>query len=335
MKPLVSIIIPVFNVEKYIDKCVSSIISQTYSRLEIIIVDDGSTDSSPEKCDQWAEKDERIQVMHQENRGLPGAREAGVRASTGEYVLFVDSDDWIAERSVELLMECAISSNVDIVYFDFNRVSDVEDVSVHNARSGFPDERRVPGSEAFQMLLNGKLGWNIWRMMIRSTVFRNSDIVFPIGVMMGEDLDLTYQVLGYAKSVYFLPYSLYYYYDRPSSSVNTVTTKTRDKTMSDLMIIYENLEKYVVSYYPEFVNLCNAMVVTQFFSYLSEIIAKKENGPSAKRWKNMLRWMILQHGQGISSMSKKNLIRIFVVWSRILWIHPVACFFYKRVEESR
>ena len=94
-EPLVSVIVPVYKVEKYLDKCIESIVGQTYENLEIILVDDGSPDNCPTMCDEWAQKDSRIKVIHKENGGLSSARNAGLDACTGDYIGFVDSDDWI------------------------------------------------------------------------------------------------------------------------------------------------------------------------------------------------------------------------------------------------
>ena len=95
MGELISVIIPIYNVEAYLDECIASVIAQTYSNLEIILVDDGSPDNCPQMCDEWAAKDSRIRVIHKENGGLSDARNAGIDIATGEYIAFVDSDDWI------------------------------------------------------------------------------------------------------------------------------------------------------------------------------------------------------------------------------------------------
>ena len=100
---LISVIVPVYKVEKYLDKCVQSIVDQTYRNLEIILVDDGSPDNCPAMCDAWAEKDDRIRVIHKENGGLSDARNAGMAIATGEYIGFVDSDDWIFDDFVRCL----------------------------------------------------------------------------------------------------------------------------------------------------------------------------------------------------------------------------------------
>ena len=102
-KDLISVIVPVYDVEKYLDRCVESIVNQTYQNLEIILVDDGSPDNCPAMCDNWAEKDSRIKVIHKKNGGLSDARNAGMEIVTGEFIGFVDSDDWIEPEMYQLL----------------------------------------------------------------------------------------------------------------------------------------------------------------------------------------------------------------------------------------
>ena len=104
----VSVIVPIYKVEPYLDQCVQSIVNQTYKNLEIILVDDGSPDNSPAMCDAWAEKDNRIRVIHKENGGFSSARNAGLDAATGDYIQFVDSDDWILPDMTAALVSCAV-----------------------------------------------------------------------------------------------------------------------------------------------------------------------------------------------------------------------------------
>ena len=115
MQPLISVIVPIYNVEKYLDRCVGSIINQTYKNLEIILVDDGSPDNCPQMCDDYAKKDSRIKVVHKENGGLSDARNAGMKVATGEYVSFIDSDDYISLDFYETLLETIVDNDSDIV----------------------------------------------------------------------------------------------------------------------------------------------------------------------------------------------------------------------------
>lgn len=119
MNSKISIIVPVYNVEKYIDECVESLVNQTYTNLEIILVDDGATDSSGIKCDSWAEKDSRIKVIHKPNRGLRSAIIAGSEAATGDYIFYVDGDDYIKLSSMETLLAAAQKYNVECVQFEY------------------------------------------------------------------------------------------------------------------------------------------------------------------------------------------------------------------------
>ena len=118
----ISVIVPVYCVEQYLEKCVSSIVNQTYKNLEIILVDDGSPDNCPQLCDDWQKKDKRIRVIHKENGGLSDARNAGLRASSGELVMFVDSDDWIAPEMAEKMEFAMRTYHADMVLCQFAKV---------------------------------------------------------------------------------------------------------------------------------------------------------------------------------------------------------------------
>ena len=117
---VISVIVPVYNVEKYLDKCVDSIVNQTYKNLEIILVDDGSPDNCPKMCDAWVEKDSRIKVIHKENGGVSSARNAGLKASCGEYIGFVDSDDFIQPDMFEQLLGAYDKESIELSAFLLN-----------------------------------------------------------------------------------------------------------------------------------------------------------------------------------------------------------------------
>lgn len=129
-KGLVSIVVPIYNTEKYLDRCISSIVNQTYKNLEILLIDDGSPDNCPQMCDEWAKRDGRIRVIHKKNAGLGMARNTGIENATGEYICFFDSDDYVAEELIEkaythLKKECA-----DVVLFGFSGVNPAEEETV-------------------------------------------------------------------------------------------------------------------------------------------------------------------------------------------------------------
>ena len=119
---LVSIIVPVYNVEQYLDRCLRSLINQSYKNIEIILVDDGSPDKCPQMCEDWAQKDYRIKVIHKKNGGLSDARNKGIEVARGEYICFVDSDDYIDERYVETLYDLICNNHTEISAISFKEV---------------------------------------------------------------------------------------------------------------------------------------------------------------------------------------------------------------------
>ena len=121
MKPLISIIVPVYNVEKYLNRCIESIVAQTYTNLEIILVNDGSPDNSAQICESWREKDNRITILHKENGGLSDARNKGLEVANGEYVSFIDSDDFVHSLYIEALYTMCKNTNTKIAVCNFRR----------------------------------------------------------------------------------------------------------------------------------------------------------------------------------------------------------------------
>ena len=152
-KGLVSIIVPVYNVEKYLDKCVQSLVRQTYSNLEIILIDDGATDNSGTVCDKWASKDERVKVIHTENRGLSAARNTGIDNSVGHFLCFVDSDDWIEPNMLEEMYNKAEEFQTDITMCDLKKVGVESEYTVSQPiREGYYNRSMIE-SELFPCLI--------------------------------------------------------------------------------------------------------------------------------------------------------------------------------------
>lgn len=155
---LVSIVLPIYNVENYLDRCISSVVDQTYKNLEIILVDDGSPDSCPEKCEDWAKKDERIKVIHKENAGLGYARNTGIENASGEYICFFDSDDYIATDTIEKTYESVKKNNADIGIFGFSTVDksgEVTGTSIPKTKS-----QTYTGKEVITSFLPELISWN-------------------------------------------------------------------------------------------------------------------------------------------------------------------------------
>lgn len=210
--PLISVIVPVYKVEKYLDRCIQSIVDQTYTNLEIILVDDGSPDNCPMICDDWAAKDKRIKVIHKENGGLSDARNAGLEIAKGSIVSFVDSDDWIAPEMLERLIKSMRKDNSDIAACAVEMVWE-------DGRAGklltVCENRVLEPQEAQDALLQETLlKQPVWYKVYGRDTIR--DIPFETG-KYHEDVFWSYQAVGRAKRVSLIDYIGYYYTQRMGS----------------------------------------------------------------------------------------------------------------------
>lgn len=203
---LVSIIVPVYNVEHYIHRAVDSLLNQTYSYLDIILVDDGSPDKCPQICDEYAHKDNRIRVIHKSNGGLSDARNAGLDIAKGEYITFLDSDDYLSLNAIETFVKIIKEQKVDIVCSGLNIIN--SDGYIYDYKKG-ENSIKISGQEAVKLLLKDVFPYNFSpSKFYKRELF--TDIRFPYGRIY-EDLATTYLVMNKANSVFCMKECLYYY----------------------------------------------------------------------------------------------------------------------------
>ncbi len=222
-KPLVSVIVPVYNVEAYLDKCLQSVLVQTHSNLEIILVDDGSIDASGQMCDGYADKDSRIKVIHKENGGLSDARNAALDIMSGEYVTFIDSDDYVDRRLIERLLACITEQNADLTVGGFVKtIAEIED-----ERNLGPERREqvITARDAmFCMFYRKGFPTYAHGKLYRSSLFEH--IRFPVGKLF-EDIITVYQVLCVSGKIGIVDYPMYYYRQRRESIINSTFKPSR------------------------------------------------------------------------------------------------------------
>lgn len=211
--PLISVIVPVYNVELFLKKCVDSIVEQTYTNLEIILIDDGSPDNCPEICDEYAQKDNRIKVVHQENSGLAHVRNVGLKHATGDYVTFVDSDDYVTPNYVEFLYKGIFENNADLSIASFV-------VCKENDKKKSPIEKEkyvvVTKTQCMEYYTSLRLNPFIsaWNKLYKRDLF--DGITYPDGKLY-EDAFTTYKLFEKAKKIAFTLTKLYYYRINPQS----------------------------------------------------------------------------------------------------------------------
>lgn len=222
MNALVSVVLPIYNVEKYLNRCISSVVAQTYSNLEIILVDDNSTDSSPAICDEWAKRDSRIVVIHKENAGAGMARNTGIEHAHGEYICFFDSDDFVESDAVESCVKAAQENNAELVVFGHDDMT--PEMRVLATHIPNPPKKFFSGEEIKNRLLpmsiyaDLKTGeeWGMpmspWNKLYSMEVIRKSGWRFVSErEILSEDFYSLTQFYGYVKSVCVIDRALYHY----------------------------------------------------------------------------------------------------------------------------
>lgn len=240
-QPLISVIVPIYKVELYLSECIDSILSQTYRNLEIILVDDGSPDTCPEICDAYAEKDSRIIVIHKENGGLSDARNAGLAVCSGEYLVFVDSDDLLTGNAVEALYTLAKDHDVPLVIGVNQRFCESSE-PVNQPLSA--QVRRLSKMEAIEdMLRNGCASWG--RIYHRSV---HEEILFPRGEI-NEDEAIVLRILERCETIIWTDQVVYRYRCRPES---ITTAEFSRKKMDWYRHCKANLE-WIQKHYPELI----------------------------------------------------------------------------------
>ena len=240
--PLISVIIPVYNVEQYLEECVNSVLLQTYKNIEIILVDDGSTDSSGNMCDYFAGNNKNIRVIHQKNGGLSAARNTGLSSAKGEYVYFLDSDDYIDKSAIEKLYLIAEKDSSDIVFFDahsFLHESDEEIKQNYKRKNNYLTKS---GIEIFaEMQKNGEFHSAVPLMIIRRNLIVNNGVKF-IPDIYYEDMAFTFEALCLAKKVSQCAESLYFRRYRNNS---IMTSAKNIKYFHSIVTVYKHILQFI------------------------------------------------------------------------------------------
>lgn len=242
MNPLISVIVPIYNVEKYLARCVDSIVNQTYKNLEIILVDDGSPDRCPQMCDDYAEKDSRIKVVHKKNGGLSDARNAGMAVATGEYISFIDSDDYVSDDFFGCLLDVMNKENSDIAecsvvkFYEDNRFDEFNDDLL---------KKTYDAQDAMSALIaENPFHQHVWNKLYKTELVKN--ISYAVG-KLNEDEFWTYQVFGGANKVSKFDKTMYYYFQRNSSIMGVGYNIRR----LDALEGKANRQKYIENNFPE------------------------------------------------------------------------------------
>lgn len=290
MKDLVSVIVPVYNVEKYIHRCITSIINQSYSELEIILVDDGSSDSSGLICDEYALKDKRIKVIHKKNGGLGYARNSGLDCATGKYVTFIDSDDYVEQDMIEKLYKDLIGVEADTCIGGFQRVYHNGTFVYENPLSGRVFEKeeiliKVLSKMFGQLVNSSSLEMSVWKVLFSNELIQKYNIRFPSErEFISEDIIFDTEYYAKANRVVMSSDVGYYYCDNEDS----LTTKYNPNRFDLQVKLYLELKERVkrLKIYEVSIDRLNATLIAvarysikleQKFSFRNGLIQSKRN----------------------------------------------------------
>lgn len=305
IQPLISIIIPVYNVSLYLRRCLDSVVSQTYRNLEIIIVNDGSTDDSGKICEEYARKDVRIKVFHQQNKGQAEARNYGMSHVHGIYIVYVDSDDYVSENYVEHMFILAKQNHVDFVQCCMEKFWDDKKVDVKTVDY---DTKIYTASEALEAYCYQKYFTpSPWGKLIHISLMEN--LKFPI-CMGYEDAALMYKVIGNAHHLLFTKEVMYYYRQHEMSTMHSEFSEKK----IDRIKIAKQLRQYIDINFPENSKAVKTRCILADFQLLMDL-------PYHKNYKNLrykvyedirnIRWAVITDSRSKISIRVMALISYF------------------------
>ena len=281
--PLVSVIIPVYNVSSYLAGALDSVINQTYTNLEVIIVDDGSNDGSGEICENYAGDDPRIQLIHQSNKGLSAARNKGLDLATGAFIAFLDSDDVYDIAFVEKMMNVLLRTGSDLSVCNYRTVGEKKDQLLIK-----------PGTysriSALRALIDGKLNWSMWNKIYRRELW--DGVRFPEGHVY-EDVDTAYKLLDNCKYVVVLDETLYFHRDRPGS----ITNSRSPENIRDWIRGYSHFFAFVEGHSDIFTQ---EQLVKTHHMYLDTMMNNYIKYPKRDKYREKLRQKIIKTGKGMN-----------------------------------
>ena len=303
-KVAVSISVPIYNAEKYLPQCIDSLVNQTLENIEIILVDDGSTDSSGLMCDRYAERDSRIKVVHKKNGGLASARQVGLEEASGDFFCVCDADDWVELTMYEELYKKAVEASADIVMCDYF----AEYGNGITRASCYGREISKNNKKLIDDALNSLFPCSVWSKMYKREIFEKYNLIWEPGINMGEDFLMTLKILQNPVQIVYLPMNLYHYRRMPGedSYTNHVTLSSYNQMLRIQEWIEDNFNR---SLYGK--GICHYLIDIAFagLRVVDGMTTEYYRKTSTKRL-------------SIRSLLKENTLKSWVIlWTKIFGYH--------------
>ena len=302
MKPLISVIIPIYKAEKYLDRCVKSIVNQTYCNLEIILVDDGSPDRCPAICDEWEKVDNRIQVIHKENEGVSMARNTGLTYADGEFISFIDADDWVAPEFIETLYDALNENNAEVAECGAIWTTSEDVNSDYNEEKVILDTKRA---------LECNIKGSMFVDMVTIKLYRREIITVPFKEgKWHEDVFWVYQILNNCTRLIHIRRKLYYYFRHEGSFIAQPFSISRvDETEAKY-----NRCQFIRNNYPELAELAEVQLINSCLYQAQILYRSKEMDLDGEIRKRLHRYTVEMDFKWFKGnlMEKKQKLWIFL-----------------------
>lgn len=323
MQPLISVIIPIYQVEQYLEECVDSMLAQQYRNLEIILVDDGSADRCPEICDRYAQADERIRVVHKTNGGLSDARNAGLDVATGKYVFFLDGDDRADDRLFSTCVDLMENGQLDLLVFGYNEIDDgdyifakpFQDITLQDAKARFDFTTNV--------YLQYGIAFGVWNKMFRREIIEAKRLRFVDNQkIFAEDIYFVSCYLLYVQKLEMISDVFYYYRIRNHSIMQNNRTIIKLNQFTELgKAVYAHMEKaaegqYAAEHFSEYVYvLMHNQYAAGNFGEICEAVRRIYDMDTYQKWNGQILRHFIKYAAKYSSFTglKKLLLNLRIV----------------------
>lgn len=310
MENLISVIVPIYNVEDYLRKCIDSIINQTYKNLEIILVDDGSPDNCGKICDEYAQVDARIKVIHKKNGGVSDARNKGIENAKGQYIAFVDPDDSVLPAMFETLLSVAVKENTDIVQCNYSYI--FEDGHIETTAQKITSNILHDEENVFSFF-NGEIYPVIFAKLFKSSLLKN--IRFNTNLKISEDRLFVYECCRNAGKIKLLESVYYYYLQRSTSAIHVFNIKHFD---DDIYVTQLFLEQY--GKYKDVRENLENMIIRRCIGSICKIVSEKKG---VERLSEIRKKLLLYKKQALFTKEIPMKLKIYFIG---IWIFPKVFF---------
>lgn len=327
--PIVSVVVPVHNASRTLRRCVNSLLLQTLKNIEVILVENGSNDDSAVLCERLVRGDRRIKVFSTERSGVSLARNIGIRSAMGEYLSFVDADDWLSPSALEEALHLAKDSMSELVFFDYFNTNSLEECFAKPAHSNFPDLESVAPEESLRWMIEGRYYWNVWQMLVLRSAIVESKILFPEDIDIGEDMQFSFFLHNSVSSVSFLKTAHYGYFENPVSTMSKVSGLDMiSKRLRDTWEVNSTLEVFIDTNFKGLHKDFHALLARLAFVDLLSISQLGESGLT-KAWITKLQSTFSSNSRFLNYSDYKSFVRVILVKSHLIQLKMIANFVSK------